>query len=34
MLNEIISKILMIDEASIRDDLARKDVEEWDSMTH
>ena len=34
MLNEIISKILLLDETAITDKLKRSDVEEWDSMTH
>jgi acyl carrier protein len=34
MLNDIISKILVIDESTIKDELSRADVEEWDSMTH
>jgi len=31
---EIVSKILLIDQAKIVDDLSREDLEEWDSMTH
>ncbi len=31
---EIVSKILLIDQAKIIDDLSREDLEEWDSMTH
>ena len=34
MLNEIIAKILLLEESSITDDLNRSDIEEWDSMTH
>jgi acyl carrier protein len=31
---EIVSKILLIDQAKIVDDLSREDFEEWDSMAH
>lgn len=31
---EIVSKILLIDQAKIVDDLSREDLEEWDSMAH
>ena len=34
MLNEIIAKILLLNESEIKDDLTRNDIEEWDSMTH
>ena len=33
-LKEILSKILLIDEDKIHDQLSRKDVDDWDSMTH
>jgi acyl carrier protein len=31
---EIVNKILLIDKEKITDSLSRKDVEDWDSMTH
>lgn len=31
---EILSKVLLIDEDKITDDLRRKDFEAWDSMAH
>ena len=34
MFSEIVSKILLIDESKIADDLKRADLESWDSMTH
>lgn len=34
MLNEIVTKILLVEEDQITNDLSRDDVEEWDSMTH
>ena len=34
MFSEIVSKILLIDESKIADDLKRSDLESWDSMTH
>jgi acyl carrier protein len=33
-LNEILSKILLVDSGEIHDDLSREGVEDWDSMTH
>jgi acyl carrier protein len=33
-LNQIVSKILLLDEAEINDHTSRKDVKTWDSMTH
>lgn len=34
MFTEIVSKILLIDESKVTEDLQRADVESWDSMTH
>lgn len=34
MFTEIVSKILLIDESKVTDDLKRSDLESWDSMTH
>ena len=34
MFSEIVSKILLIDESTITDDLKRNELESWDSMTH
>ena len=31
---DIVSKILLIDEAKIVDELSREDLQDWDSMTH
>ena len=31
---EIVNKILLIDKEKITDSLSRKDIEDWDSMTH
>lgn len=33
-LNEIFSKVFLIELDQINDELSRKDVEEWDSMGH
>ena len=33
-LNQIVSKILLLDETEINDRTSRKDINEWDSMTH
>ena len=30
----ILAKILLIEESKINDELSRKTIEEWDSMTH
>ncbi len=32
--HDIVSKILLIDVDKIADDLNRKDIKQWDSMTH
>ena len=34
MFTEILSKILLLDESKIKDNLKRNDIENWDSMTH
>ena len=34
MFSEIVSKILLIDETTITDNLQRSELESWDSMTH
>ena len=33
-LNEILTKVLLLEESEISDDLSRDDVEEWDSLAH
>lgn len=33
-LKDILVKVLLVDKKEISDDLSRKDVEEWDSMSH
>jgi acyl carrier protein len=33
-LKDILAKVLLVDKNEISDDLSRKDVEEWDSMSH
>lgn len=33
-LNQIVSKILLLDETEINDQTSRKDVKTWDSMAH
>jgi acyl carrier protein len=33
-LTEIISKVLLLDEKEINDNISRKDVESWDSLAH
>jgi len=33
-LKEILSKVLLLEEAEINDDVSRKDVESWDSLAH
>lgn len=33
-LNDIINKILLVEKEKITDELTRKDIEDWDSMTH
>lgn len=32
--NDIVSKILLLDKKNINNKLSRKDVEEWDSLSH
>ena len=34
MFSEIVSKILLVDESKVADDLKRADLESWDSMNH
>ena len=34
ILIDIVSKILLVDEAEVTDKLSRTDLEEWDSMSH
>lgn len=34
MFTEIVSKILLIDESKVTEELKRSEVESWDSMTH
>jgi len=33
-LREILSKVLLLGEAEINDELSRDDIEEWDSLAH
>jgi len=33
-LNDILAKVLLIDESKISDGMSRKSVKEWDSMAH
>lgn len=33
-LNQIVSKILLLDEKEINDQTSRKDIKAWDSMAH
>jgi len=33
-LKEIVSKVLLLEETEINDDISRKDVESWDSLAH
>ncbi len=34
MFTEIVSKILLVDESKVADDLKRNELETWDSMNH
>nr|MDO8099534.1 acyl carrier protein [Candidatus Njordarchaeota archaeon] len=34
IVDDIVSKILLLEKNEIKDSISRKDVEEWDSMTH